>query len=397
MKYKITFPFHILAKPIGPICNLSCDYCYYIDKKEKVFPEIKNFKISDENLENFIKIYIHKQPEILNEINFAWQGGEPTLLGIEFYKKVLRFQNKYNENSKKIINSLQTNGTLLDDKWGKFLSENNFLVGISIDGPEEIHNKFRKNSDKQGSFRDVMKGIEILKRYNIDFNILTVVNSYNCNFPLKIYKFLKKIGGKHIQFIPMVDKKYNCDPVPAIKWGEFLNNVFDIWRINDIGNIYIQHFEMMLGISLGYPSTMCVHSKKCGNLVALEHNGNVYSCDHFVYPQNYIGNINRDDFSQIINSNKQKEFGNNKFDLLSDYCMKCEYLEYCYGGCLAHRFIKTPDNKEDLNYLCEGYKNFYKHTKKYFIAFKICIERGISLEYYTYFLNSDNKKYETTR
>ena len=391
-------PFHVLAKPIGPICNLACEYCFYLDKTDSLFSKVEDFKISDETLENFIKSYIEQQPENNPEINFAWQGGEPTLMGVDFFKKVIKLQEKHNVKRKKIINSLQTNGTLIDDEWGIFLYENKFLVGISIDGPEEMHNKFRKNKNGEGSFKSVMSGLKILKKYNIEFNILTVVQSDNSKHPEKVYRFLKSTGAKYFQFIPIVEpqnnvyKKVSHRSVTPEKLGEFLNTVFDMWRKKDIGKIYIQHFDMMLGMTLGYPSSLCVHGPACGRAVALEHNGNIYSCDHFVFPENYIGNINTDNFADMLDGPKQTKFGQDKYKTLPGYCRNCKFLKFCYGGCPAHRIIETPDKETGLNYLCEGYKKFYEYTEKYFQAFARCINLNLPLSYYSQFLDKKSMK-----
>ena len=372
-------PFHVLVKPIGPSCNLACEYCFYLDKAG-MFPDSKSFRMSDAVLERFTRQYIEGQPEETAEVNFAWQGGEPTLLGIEFYRRAREFQEKYRRPDLKITNALQTNGMLLDDEWGRFLHENEFLVGISIDGPEELHDRFRKDKSGKGSFARVMKGLEALKRHQVEFNTLTVVQRDNGPHPERVYEFLKDIGTEFMQFIPIVEPEANGPvserSVLPRQWGDFLHGVFEQWRRHDIGTIYVQYFEMMLGIIMGSPGgALCVHSRTCGRSVALEHNGNLYSCDHFVFPEYLLGNIAEHSLGEMLDGDQQMKFGQDKFDALPGYCRNCEFLPFCFGGCPGHRLIKSPDGQPGLNYLCQGYLSFYSYTLKYFRAMAECLRR----------------------
>jgi uncharacterized protein len=378
--------FHLMAKPIGPLCNIRCEYCFYL-AKEQLYPSKINrshFTMSDETLDHYIKSYIVSQPEHVSEIYFAWQGGEPTLLGVRFFEKALELQKKYCPPGKTIHNAFQTNGILIGQDLAKFFKDNHFLVGVSIDGPEHLHNRYRVDRAGQGTFKDVMKGIEVLKQYNVDFNTLTVVQEDNSQYPLQVYDFLTNLGSTFLQFIPIVESdsksQVSSRTVPADRWGSFLTGIFHRWRTKDIGTIFVQYFDMLLGIYMGYPASLCVHSKECGRALALEHNGDVYSCDHFVNPDYYLGNIHQDLLANLVDSNKQREFGTDKFSSLPDKCRSCDYLNLCYGACPKDRLIQTKSGK--LNWLCSGYQSFYRETKPFFLAFKECLIRGVSLQNY---------------
>ncbi len=376
-------PFHILTKPIGPICNLDCKYCFYLEK-EKLYPNETSWRMSDAVLEKYIFDYIHSQP--VDEINFAWQGGEPTLLGVEFFRKVIALQKKFAD-GKTISNALQTNGTLLDDEWGKFLAENKFLIGISIDGPRELHDTYRVDKGQKPTFDKVMRGLEVLKKFKVDFNTLTVVNRTNSQHPLEVYRFLKSIGSEFLQFIPLVERAAPMDmkaagydfaapPLPgergyssvvtpvsveAEQYGNFLCAIFDEWVRHDVGKTFVQLFDVALGNWFGVGSSLCVFAEKCGAALAIEHNGDVYSCDHYVYPRHKLGNVMNQELGAMLNSPQQSRFGNNKSDLLPKYCRNCEVRFACNGECPKHRFIETPDGEDGLNYLCPGYKKFFNH------------------------------------
>ena len=331
---KAKSPFHILSKPIGPKCNLNCDYCFYL-KKVDLFPgntSLREFRMSDKILENFVKQYIETSHPASPEVNFSWQGGEPTLLGVDFYKKAIEFQEKYKRPKQPIFNSFQTNGILLNDDWGKFLHKNTFLVGISIDGPKKIHNKYRKNMAGYGSYDQVLKGLEALKRNSVEFNTLTVVQSDNGNFPNEVYHFLKKIGSTYMQFIPIVEQLpeggVTNRTVKPLQWGTFLCGILDEWLKEDIGKVFVQLFDMMLGLVVGYPSSLCVHGKTCGRNVAIEHNGNLYACDHFVNLTNYLGNITETPLDKLIDGEQQSRFGQDKYDKLPQYCLRCRFLGF---------------------------------------------------------------------
>lgn len=381
-------PFHVLAKPSGPICNLDCDYCFYLDKV-KLFPNETRFRMSDDVLERYTQQYIDGHPPGTREINFAWQGGEPTLMGVDFFRRALDYQKKYGRTGVTITNALQTNGTRLDDEWGRFLHDNGFLVGISIDGPEAIHDRFRRDKGRRGTFQQVMRGLAVLQRHKVEFNTLTVVQRENGDAPVAVYDCLRDIGSTFMQFIPIVEHDNGVLSERSVRpqqYGTFLNGIFDRWRMNDIGQVYIQLFELMLAVTMGYPASLCVHSRTCGRAVAIEHDGTLFSCDHFVFPEYELGNIAERTLAEMLDSQMQTKFGNDKADTLPRYCRKCDYLEYCYGGCPAHRIKTTPDGEDGLNYLCEGYLRFYSYTKKFWLAMAECLRRQMPATEYERFL-----------
>ena len=373
--------FHIMAKPIGAICNLNCEYCFYLEK-EKLYPEVKNWAMQDDVLEKYIKEYIRSQEA--PEITFAWQGGEPTLLGINFFKKAIQLQKKYT-NGKRIENTFQTNGILLNDEWCNFFAENNFLIGLSIDGPREIHNKYRVHKSGQPSFDNVITGLEFLKKHEVEFNTLTCVQKDNSYKSLEVYKFLKEIGSRYMQFIPIVERTSlkNTDElklvnpsykeeavvtdwsVEALQYGKFLLEIFNHWIKTDVGKYYVQIFDVSLGLWHGLSSTLCVFSETCGQALALEHNGDIYSCDHYVYPENKLGNIMKESLNKIVDSEQQHKFASDKKTSLPKLCLDCDVYFICNGGCPKHRFMKTPDEEEGLNYLCDGYKYFFRGVAPY--------------------------------
>lgn len=378
--------FHMMIKPIGAVCNLNCTYCYYLEKmniyKDKTDMPNK-FRMSDSILEEYTKVYIKSQPIENPRVVFAWQGGEATMLGIDFFRKAIKFQNKYSD-GRRIENTLQTNGMLIDEEWGKFLSENNFLVGISIDGPKNIHNYYRKNIGGKGSYDRVMQSIYILNKYKVQFNTMSVVSNITAKDPVKVYRFLKSLGTTWLQFSPIQERRATDDNVDLKlvandyegeakvtkesvrpkEWGNFLIKIFDEWVRNDVGKIFIKEFDAALEAWCGFMPSSCIHSKYCGDGLIIEHNGDVYSCDHHVYPQYKLGNILETDLLDMANSDKQKEFGHNKYDTLSKKCLSCDYLTACYGECPKHRFNKTKEG-EDQAYLCEGYYAFYEHIAPY--------------------------------
>ena len=364
--------FHIMAKPTGPICNLDCKYCFYLEK-ENLYPDKSDFAMSYDVLESFIKqkIEIHN----VDQVNFARQGGEPTLLGIDFFKKIVELQKKYS-NGKRIENGFQTNGILLNDEWCSFFSENNFLIGLSIDGPKELHDKYRVYKGGQPTFDRVMRGIQFLKKHDVEFNTLTVVNKENSYYPLKVYNFLKEAGSGYMQFIPDVERVseneqlklvlpgYKGDAevtnwsVESLQYGNFLCEIFDEWVRKDVGKYFVQIFDVALESWLGIQQSLCVFNETCGRALAIEHNGDLYSCDHYVYPENKLGNIIEQPLESLIYSEQQVKFGKDKKDTLPKYCLNCEVKFACNGECPKHRFIETPDGENGLNYLCAGYKFF---------------------------------------
>jgi uncharacterized protein len=379
--------FHVMTKPIGPICNLDCKYCFYLEK-EKLYPDQRKWKMSHEVLEAYVRQYIESQE--VPEINFAWQGGEPTLLGVDFFRKAVALQQTY-ANGKTIHNAIQTNGTLLDDEWGTFLAEHKVLVGLSIDGPRELHDAYRVDKQQRPTFDDVMRGLDVLKKHSVDFNTLTVVNRLNSRKPLDVYDFLRRTGSGFIQFIPLVERLPQMrltvlgldlaeppvpgaahDDSPVTDWsvrawdlGEFLVRIFDAWVWRDVGKVFVQLFDVALGNWMGMGSSLCVFAEKCGDAMAIEHNGDLYSCDHYVYPRYKLGNILNHSLGEMAASSQQRQFGADKSTTLPQYCRECEVRFACNGECPKHRFIRTPTGEEGLNYLCPAYKRFFNHIDPY--------------------------------
>jgi uncharacterized protein len=380
-------PFHVLAKPIGPLCNLDCTYCFYLEKS-KLYPGTHDFRMSDELLERYVRDYIETQPG--DEVAFAWQGGEPTLMGVGFFRKVVELQCRYST-GRRITNALQTNGTLLDDEWGAFLRENKFLVGISIDGPRALHDAYRVDRGGKPTFDRVMAGLECLKRNEVEFNTLTVVNRQNSRMPRKTYQFLRRFGSRFMQFIPLVERpaptnapsglplasppdlRGGADPaVPVTPWsvradhyGEFLVEIFDEWVRNDVGRVFVQLFDATLANWIGAPPGVCVFSEKCGRALAMEHNGDVYSCDHYVYPSHRLGNVMSESLGDMVETPRQRAFGADKSTTLPKYCRACDWRFACHGECPKHRFLLTPDGEPGLNYLCTAYKRFFSQAAPY--------------------------------
>ena len=354
--------FHVMTKPIGPICNLDCEYCFYLDK-EKLYPETRSFRMDDSVLENYVKQYIEAQE--VNEVTFAWQGGEPTLMGVDFFRKAIRYQQKYRRPGMQIQNSFQTNATLLDDEWGEFFKRNKFLIGVSIDGPPEIHDKYRYDKRGRPSSEQVIRGLRILQQHKVDYNILCVVNKHNAEHPKEVYNYFKELGAEFMQFIPAVEhfggKNVSPRSVTARQYGKFLCAIFDEWVVKDIGRIFVQIFDVALEAWLGYNPSLCVFNETCGDALAIEHNGDLYSCDHFVTPDYHVGNIAENTIQEMVDSTFQRKFGTDKRDTLPKYCRSCEVKFVCNGGCPKNRFIKTPTGEDGLNYLCAGYKQFFNH------------------------------------
>ncbi len=375
--------YHIMTKPVGPICNLDCKYCFYLEK-EALFPKGENFRMADDVLESYICQYIASQR--VPEVSFAWQGGEPTLLGVEYFEKVVALQRKH-ANGKVITNAIQTNGTKLDDRWGEFLARNGFLVGISIDGPADLHDYYRVDKGGRPTFEAVERGLGVLKKHGVEFNTLTVVNRRNAREPRRVYRFLKEIGSGFIQFIPLVERlpdegakalglslgspgvggsgvsdKVTHWSVRAEDYGEFLVQIFDEWVRKDVGKVFVQIFDVTLGNFATGRGGLCVFSETCGAAMALEHNGDLYACDHYVYPEYKLGNLRDTALGDMVNSARQRKFGTDKRDTLPRYCRECDVRFACHGECPKHRFIKTPDGEPGLNYLCAAYKRFFHHV-----------------------------------
>ncbi len=378
-----------MAKPVGPVCNLACQYCFYLEKQRYCRTQTK-WRMSEAVLEAYVRQYISSQP--VSEVHFAWQGGEPTLLGVDFYRKAVALQARY-AGTKTVFNSIQTNGTLLDTEWCEFFAANNFLVGISIDGPAELHNAYRHDKLHRPTFERVMRGLDLLKKYKVEFNTLTVVHRLNAEQPLEVYRFLKNIGSRFIQFIPLVERaapahlhaegyifseptmpsqNANRNPPDLMHWsvapeqyGTFLCTVFDEWVRHDVGKVFVQLFDVTLSNWLGLGSGLCAFAERCGRALVLEHNGDVYSCDHYVYPPWKLGNIMHDELAALAVSAPQVKFGNDKFDTLATVCRSCSVLFLCNGGCPKHRFLPAPNGEYALSYLCTGYKKFFRHVAPY--------------------------------
>jgi len=365
---KETLPpyFSVMVKPVGPVCNLNCAYCYYIHKDE-LYPEGENFRMSPELLERYVRDYIAAQPG--PQINFAWQGGEPTLMGRSFFRQFLHFVDKYLPPGWQAGHTLQTNGTMLDDEWCRLLKERHFLVGISIDGPAWMHDYYRRDKGGRPTHEKVIAGLRLLQKYEIDYNILCVVNNLNAQHPLEVYNYFKELGATWIQFIPIVERVgergVTDRSVPAPAFGRFLAAIFDEWIRRDVGKMFIQIFEECVAAWMGLPASLCIFTETCGRGLIIEHNGDVYACDHFVVPECKLGNMMETPLKELANGPQQVRFGLDKRDKLPRYCRDCPYLFICHGACPKDRFIRTPDGEEGLSYLCEGYKIFFSHADPY--------------------------------
>lgn len=384
---------HVMAKPIGASCNLDCDYCYYLSKEDLLeYKKGCSPQLSDHDLEVFIRSYIEGQntPEII----FSWQGGEATMLGIPYFEKIVELQKKYKPEGVIISNDLQTNGILISDKWCEFLKNNNFLVGLSIDGPELIHNSYRTTKSGKGSFRQVMRAVELLHKHQVKFATLTCVNNITSHNALTVYRFLRdEVKSPQMQFIPIVEPKTFRSTAPHTwasderliqgdarlnpahkesivesfcvaddAWGNFLITVFDEWIQNDVGTVFVQYFEAFLETWAGRRNPLCTLGEMCGKGLAMEPNGDVFSCDHYVYPEYKIGNINDKTLESMAYSSQQQQFGVSKTKSLPSQCQRCEYQFACFGECPKNRFIRTKDGEDGLNYLCAGWKKFYTHA-----------------------------------
>lgn len=371
--------FHLMLKPAGALCNLACDYCFFSHKTDML--QSKRV-MSQEVLERLIKSYIDSQKDEV--VVFTWQGGEPTLAGLDFYKRVVELQHKYCPKGKHVENDLQTNGTLLNDEWFRFLQENRFLVGLSIDGPPHLHNKCRKTHAGHGTAEKVLETAAALREYGINFNTLTAVNRYNSEHPLEVYHYLRDvIQSQHIQFLPVVETRefestapgyWNWNEMTAadewehmvtpwsvrpMPYGKFLTEIFREWYTYDRGKCFIYLFESLLGVWVGYASSLCVMAEECGKAMALDTNGALYSCDRFCYPEYRLGNIMKSSLESMAGSPKQQIFGKLK-RALPPMCQACEFLFACHGGCPKNRFALTPEREPGLNYLCEGWRYFLR-------------------------------------
>jgi uncharacterized protein len=359
---------HVLAKPAGSTCNLNCAYCFYL-KKEALYPGSR-FRMTDDVLERYISQLIASHRS--DTVAVAWQGGEPTLMGVEFYRRAIALQEQYRRPGMTFENTLQTNGTLLNDEWCAFLRRNNFLVGISVDGPRKLHDAYRLDKSGRPTFERVMRGLHLLQKHGVDYNVLVTVNRLNADFPLEVYRFLRDtVGTSWMQFIPAIERTgrdgtgVSERTVAPGQWGDFLTAVFDEWLRNDVGRVFVQTFEAAVRSWLGLGSSgMCVFDPTCGHGLALEHNGDLFACDHFVAPEYKLGNILQRHMAELAVSERQQTFGRNKLDSLPQMCRRCEVRFACHGECPKNRFLTTPDGEPGLNYLCAGYKPFFRHIDR---------------------------------
>lgn len=389
-----------MTKPIGPICNLDCTYCYYLHKEE-LYPRGNKWKMEPSCLEAYIRQYIDAQPAGATEVTFAWQGGEPTLLGLKFFERCVEIQHTFARTGMTITNTLQTNGVLLDDDWCRFFLKHSFLIGLSIDGPAELHDEYRVDHQGQGSHSLVVAALRKLKKFGVEFNALVVVHRTNGDHGKRIYRYLRDTGCRYLQFIPIVERAgvgrhaeegvvdlrvpaaegsagqnapvstdtpfdqaaqaVSSRSVLPEQFGQFLNDVFDEWVQADVGRVFVQIFDQALSSWVGVEPSLCIFRKTCGRALAMEHNGDVYSCDHFVEPEHLLGNLNVVPLEELVNSGRQQAFGDAKQSTLPKYCQDCEVKHACNGECPKNRFLQTPDGEDGLNYLCAGYRKFFNH------------------------------------
>ena len=367
--------FQIFAKPVGAICNLDCHYCYYL-KNEQFYPK-GSFRMPDDVLEKYIVQTIEATPTPV--IRFSWHGGEPTLLGLDFFQKIVSLQKKHQPSERKILNGIQTNGVTLNDAWCRFFKDEAFHVGISVDGPQELHDRYRVTKGQISTHKQVMQGYRLLRQHRIPVDLLCVVHDLNVRYPTAVYRFFKEIGAEYLTFLPMVerakDKEGGVSPrtVPAEAFGSFLCTIFDEWVRNDIGRIMVQIFDEAARSAYGLEHALCIFRETCGDVPVLEHNGDLFSCDHFVDNQYLLGNIQENSLTSMIESQAQRKFGEAKRDTLPLYCRECDVRAMCNGGCPKDRFIRTPDGEEGLNYLCAGFKQFFTYSRPY-------LERMVSLD-----------------
>lgn len=380
-------PFTVVTKPTGAACNLDCTYCFFLSKE--LLYDHGSQMMSPQTLDTYVHDYLDAQPD--GPVTMIWQGGEPTLRGIDFFREAVRLAKKYRRPAQQVSHAIQTNGTLLNDEWGEFLKAENFLVGISIDGPEYIHDAFRVNKAGRGTFKQVIRGWDYLQQHGVDTNILCTVHGANEEHGVEVYEFFtRQLGAQFLQFIPIVervpeqhlalaeegwrtDRKHRLlykqegqavtsRSVSPEGFGEFLSAIFDRWILTDVGRVFVQHFDTMLGNLFGQHA-ICVHSPTCGSALAIEHNGDVYSCDHYVEPEYLLGNVTRGDrFIDMLTSPFQRDFGNSKYTDLPTNCQRCPVLKYCFGGCPKDRFLDDADAGHNLNYLCAGYYHFFSHA-----------------------------------
>lgn len=382
VKEELIQAFHVMAKPTGSRCNLNCDYCFF-SKKGYLYPK-SDFRMSNEVMESYIRqtIQAHNVPNV----TIAWQGGEPTLMGLDFFRRSMEVIRDAGV-GKRIEVTLQTNGVLIDDEWCRFFHDNNFLIGLSIDGPKAMHDTYRRDKAGQSVFDRVIESARQMQKHNVEFNVLCTVNALNSPHPLEVYRFFRdELKTPYIQFIPIVERDNQTGnqqgnrvterSVNSLQYGRFLNEIFDEWVRNDVGSMFVQFFEGVLASYVRGYSSLCVLSPRCGEGIALEHNGDLYSCDHYVEPQYFLGNITQTPLVELVLGEEQRSFGNTKFDSLPNYCRKCEFLFTCYGECPKNRVLTTPEGEEGLNWLCSGLKAFFSHTKLHMQVMATLLRQG---------------------
>jgi uncharacterized protein len=365
---KASREFQVFAKPGGSICNLGCHYCYYL-KKEHLYPKDESFRMPDSILEEYIAQHINASPGSV--INFSWHGGEPTILGLDYFRRIVALQRKHQPSNRRITNGMQTNGTLLDEDWCRFLAAEGFNVGLSLDGPQEMHDRYRVTKGQNPTHKEAMRGYKLLREHRIPCDILCVVHAQNVEYPTQVYRFFKSIKTQYMTFLPLVEVQPDEEggvsqrTVPAGALGDFLCTIFDEWMRHDIERIKVQIFEEVARTAFGQEHALCLFRKTCGDVPVIEHNGDFYSCDHFVDTEHRLGNIQETPLVDLLESPNQRAFGQTKVVTLPRYCQTCEVRNMCHGGCPKDRILQTPDGEGGLNYLCAGYKRFFTHCQPF--------------------------------
>ncbi|TAK67249.1 MAG: anaerobic sulfatase maturase [Betaproteobacteria bacterium] len=383
--------FQVMVKPIGAVCNLDCQYCYYLEKKD-LYPKRELFRLADDLLERYIVQHIGASPT--QAILFSWHGGEPTLLGLDYFRRIVELQRKHRPPAREILNGIQTNGALLDEEWCRFLAAEGFFVGLSMDGPRELHDCYRIDKHEKATHKSVQQAFRLLQRHRVHCDVLCVVHNQNVRQPTAVYRFFKDIGVRFLQFLPLVVRRGNgavgAQTVPAEAYGAFLCTIFDEWVRHDLGRVNIHNFDEATRPFLGMEHAVCVSRQICGNIVVLEHNGDVYSCDHFVDQEHRLGNICETPLAELLESPALLEFGRNKRARLPGYCRQCDVLVLCNGGCPKDRLARTPTGEEGLNHLCSGLKRFYTHSRPYLQKLAWHRRSGEPMESYMRMLKSED-------
>jgi len=365
---KASREFQVFAKPVGSICNLDCHYCYYL-KKEHLYPRGESFRMPDDILEEYIVQHIDASPDPV--ISFSWHGGEPTVLGLDYFRKIVALQRKHQPSKRRVTNGIQTNGTLLDEDWCRLLAAKGFAVGLSLDGPQQMHDRYRVTKDQKPTYEQTMRGYKLLQQHRINCDILCVVNAHNVQYPTQVYRFFKQIKAPYVSFLPLVEPQPDAEggasprSVSAAAWGDFLCTIFDEWMRQDVGQVKVQIFEEAARTAFGQEHALCIFRKTCGDIPVIEHSGDFFSCDHFVDAEHRLGNIRETPLVELLESPAQRAFGQAKLATLPRYCQACEVRGMCNGGCPKNRFLQTPDGEAGLNYLCAGYKRFFTSCRPF--------------------------------